>query len=489
MTKKRKSLKYNFIIYILRTLVVTCSSLLIFPYASRMLGVAPIGKVQYIQSIASYFQLFASFGVTTYGIREGSKHRDEPVLLNKLIIELIVINFICTVISLIAYGLFTALFIPDTYSKLLWVFSVYIIVYGLNFDWYFNIYEQYTYITIRSVIGSLLSLVVVFLFVKSPQNYLIYAVSIVIPYAVSFILNGGEIVKNLTRVQLSLKSIMRHLKPLTVIFSVIVATNVYSLLDSSMLGAMQGDMSVGLYTAASKLTRLASTFVTGIFGVFTPRLTYYIGLGNKEEYRKLATKIARLIMLGGILISVYMSVFSRQLITLYSGEAYLAADPAMKILSINFLFSIVDCYMGWQLLVPNNKESVMLKATIVGSVIDVLLNLLLIPRFNVLGATAATFAAEISVFILLFLNCRHMVKLNSVKRTVLKTLLSVGVTVVGIYALQLNVLNWKMALLVVLPLALIVNLILLYLLKEKTILEVCDEIRSRISTRKYSKNQ
>ncbi|WP_367614251.1 hypothetical protein [Allobaculum sp. Allo2] len=93
------------------------------------------------------------------------------------------------------------------------------------------------------------------------------------------------------------------------------------------------------------------------------------------------------------------------------------------------------------------------------------------------------------MFILLFLNCRHMVKLNSVKRTVLKTLLSVGVTVVGIYALQLNVLNWKMALLVVLPLALIVNLILLYLLKEKTILEVCDEIRSRISTRKYSKNQ
>ena len=79
---KEKSMKKNFLISFFRTVIMILVPLLIFPYASRVLGTEGIGRVQYIQSIASYFQLFATFGMTSYGIREGAKLKNDRKKLN-----------------------------------------------------------------------------------------------------------------------------------------------------------------------------------------------------------------------------------------------------------------------------------------------------------------------------------------------------------------------------------------------------------------------
>ena len=101
---KTPSLKKNFVVYLLRTLISSLSPLIVFPYASRILGVEGIGRVQYAQSIAMYFELLAGLGILSYAVREGAKVRDDSQKLGKLMTELLTINLAAAGVSLALYA-------------------------------------------------------------------------------------------------------------------------------------------------------------------------------------------------------------------------------------------------------------------------------------------------------------------------------------------------------------------------------------------------
>lgn len=162
----QKSLKRNFIISLIKTMIVSVTPIIIFPYAARILGTSGIGKVQYIQSVAGFFQIFASFGITTYGIREGAKLRDDNKKLGKFTTELILINLFTTILTLIMYSFLFKLEEFYQYKSLLILFAGYIFSYGMNLDWFFNAIEEYTYITKRTAIFYFIAILVMLFSLK-----------------------------------------------------------------------------------------------------------------------------------------------------------------------------------------------------------------------------------------------------------------------------------------------------------------------------------
>lgn len=134
--------------------------------------------------------------------------------------------------------------------------------------------------------------------------------------------------------------------------------------------------------------------------IFLPRLSYYAGTQEKKKFKELASVSAGLIVSIAIPCAFGMIVLANQAIILFSGREFLDAVPATRILAVNLFFSAIDGYLGWQILVPNRKDKVLLGATIVGAITDFVLNLLLIPAAGINGAAAATLAAEGMVFII-----------------------------------------------------------------------------------------
>ena len=186
---KVRSLKFNSVVNLIKTILGIIFPLITFPYASRVLGATGIGKVDYANSISNYFILFASLGIATYTIREGAKVRDDKKKLDQLVTEIFVINSISTVVAYICLFICSSLPVFKNYQELILLNGTIMIFDLIGVNWLFNIFEDYIYITVRTLAFQIISLVLLFVFVQTPEDYLIYAGLIVFANAGANIFN------------------------------------------------------------------------------------------------------------------------------------------------------------------------------------------------------------------------------------------------------------------------------------------------------------
>ena len=173
--KQQKSLKLNFIMNAILTMSQFIFPLITFPYVSRILLPEGTGKVSFATSVISYFAMFAQLGIPTYGIRACAKVRDNKEMLSRTVHELLFINL---VMSFFAYGVFgiCLLTVPKLRMEktLFLIMSTTIFFNVIGVEWLYKGLEQYTYITVRSIIFKFIAIVAMFLMVHEQSDYVIY---------------------------------------------------------------------------------------------------------------------------------------------------------------------------------------------------------------------------------------------------------------------------------------------------------------------------
>lgn len=401
MKTKQKSISINLIANGIKTLMSVLFPLITFPYASRVLGASGIGKVNYATSIISYFSMFAALGITTYAVREGARIRDDKEKFSKFAKEMLYINLFTTVLAYAALLIFLCLPILKNYKLLLVILSGTIVFTTIGMEWLFIIREEYAYITKRAVLFQFVSLILLFLLVRSKDDYGWYA-------ALTVISSGGSAVLNLIYsrklVNWRQKSVMeykKHLKPILLIFGTSVASSIYMTMDTTMLGAMNGDTATGIYTAAVKINTVISTLIGTISSTILPRVSYYIGNGLKEEYKKLMKASMDVLMMIAMPVSIGMMCTSDILILIFSGAEFLPGSLAAKILSAKVVVGAVNRVLAYQICIPYKRDKEVLISTSGGAVFNLIANALLIPIWGVNGAAIATLFSEIVVVLIL----------------------------------------------------------------------------------------
>lgn len=401
MKTKQKSISINLIANGIKTLMSVLFPLITFPYASRVLGASGIGKVNYATSIISYFSMFAALGITTYAVREGARIRDDKEKFSKFAKEMLNINLFTTVLAYSALLIFLALPILKNYKLLLVILSGTIVFTTIGMEWLFIIREEYAYITKRAVLFQFVSLILLFLLVRSKDDYGWYA-------ALTVISSGGSAVLNLIYsrklVNWRQKSVMeykKHLKPILLIFGTSVASSIYMTMDTTMLGAMNGDTATGIYTAAVKINTVISTLIGTISSTILPRVSYYIGNGLKEEYKKLMKTSMDILMMIAMPVSIGMMCTSDILISIFSGAEFLPGSLAARILSAKVVVGAMNRVLAYQICIPYKRDKEVLISTSGGALFNLIANALLIPVWGVNGAAIATLFSEIVVVFIL----------------------------------------------------------------------------------------
>lgn len=164
--KKSKSIKLNFIMNVILTMSSFIFPLITFPYVSRILLPEGTGKVSFATSLISYFSMFAQLGIPTYGIRACAKVRDDKEELTRTTQELVIINFVMSVISYTALAVALMLVPRLREERALYIIVSLTIAFNvIGMEWMYKALEQYTYITIRSIIFKFVALIVMFVFV------------------------------------------------------------------------------------------------------------------------------------------------------------------------------------------------------------------------------------------------------------------------------------------------------------------------------------
>ena len=172
---QKRSLKLNFVMNAILTMSSFIFPLISFPYVSRILLPEGTGKVSFATSLIAYFTMFAQLGIPTYGVRACARVRDDREALSRTAQELLIINLVMTSLSYIALFL-ALLFIPRLWEErsLYLLVSLSVLFNTIGMEWLYKALEQYTYITVRSIVFKLVALVAMFALVSSREDYVIY---------------------------------------------------------------------------------------------------------------------------------------------------------------------------------------------------------------------------------------------------------------------------------------------------------------------------
>ena len=397
---EKNSIKKNFLMNVLLTLSTFIFPLITFPYVSRVLTPIGTGKVAMATSFVQYFVMFAMLGIPTYGIRAVAKVRDNREKLSKTVHELLIIS---AVMSVVAYVILLICIptIPRIAAEkpLYYIMSANILLNCLGMEWMYKGLEQYTYITVRSIIFKFIALVLMFVFIHNQSDYLWYGITSVVASSLSYVLNFYNAKKYIDIKWLGNYDFKPHLKSVAIFFAMAIATTVYTHLDTVMLGFMTTDADLGYYNAAVKIKTVLVSLVTSLDAVLLPRASYYVETNKMKEVRIISAKALDFVFVAAIPVTVFFVYFARQCIMLLSGDAYMGSIQPMQILMPTTLFIGITNILGIQILVPLGKEKAVLQSEIVGAVVDLVLNFILIPKFASSGAAIGTLVAELCVLI------------------------------------------------------------------------------------------
>lgn len=395
-----KSLKTNYLFNLLNTVSGLLFPLITFPYASRILLADGIGQVNFFQSIIQYITLLTCLGIPMYAIREIAKVRDNVKERNKTTVEILLLHasltFIGYVIVAILIATVTEIQVDIT---LFLILSTTIFFTAIGCEWFYQGIEDFKYITIRGLIVKTFSVALLFLLVRTKEDILWYAVYTVFGVLGGNIFNFIRLRKYISFKGFSLKELhpLRHLLPALHIFVLNLVISIYIQLNTVMLGFMADTTSVGLFTAASKLSHMTLGIVGALGTAMLPRLSNLIATGQKEKFDQLTQKAMQFVIAITLPMTVGMILTAPYLIRLFCGDTYIPAILTLQIISPIILAIGISNILGIQILYPQGQENKVIWSTALGAITNFILNLWLIPKYVQDGASIATVIAEIVV--------------------------------------------------------------------------------------------
>lgn len=487
MPGQQKSLKLNFVMNIILTMSSFIFPLITFPYVSRVLSPSGIGKVSFATSLMSYFSMFAQLGIPVYGIRACAKVRDDREKLTRTAQELLLINLIMDVFSYIVL-LGVLVFIPRLREDrfLYVIISSTIILTSIGMEWLYKALEQYTYITIRSIIFKIIALIAMFLLIHEKGDYVVYGIISIFAASASNVLNFINAHKYIGVRPVGNYDLRRHLKPIGVFFAMSCATTVYTNLDTVMLGFMVTDEDVGYYNAAVKIKNILVSIVTSLGTVLLPRASYYIEYGMTEEFKRIGKKALNFVFLIACPMTLYFILFAKEGIFFLSGSAYAEAIIPMQIIMPTLLFIGITNILGIQILVPMGNENIVLYSEIAGAFIDLAINAVLIPRFASAGAAFGTLIAELVVLIVQYIALKKYI--IGMFKNIHFLRLSLALLLSGMISIWVKTLNLGNFAILVLSAILFFGAygLCLLVMKEELVIEIFNQIIKKVK-RKYHK--
>lgn len=474
-----KSLKHNFTMYFIRTFFNLGFGIMIFPLVARKLGAENLGKIQYVESIVAYFLLFINLGIDNYGKREVALYRKNREKLKEIVSELFIILIINTFIGIGIYFVFIFFYVKDIIIKnILFIFSLNIFLNCLSLEWFFVGVENQSYITKRNLFLKVVSAILILTLIKSKKDIYIYSGILVFSLVSMNLFNFYNVKNYISLARIDIKKLKRHFNSLFYFFFSVLALSLAYNLDSIMIMKIKGSTELGLYSIASKLGKLPIIFITAVSSVTYPRICNFLQNEKKDEYIDLEKKIFNILLIFSVPASLGMFILASDIIFLFGGEEYIKAIPILQVFSFLILIMSMAVYTGSLTLLANKKEKLVTIALVIGSVLNVAFNLIMIPHIGALGAAFATLLIEIIGIIIKILLAKKiflelkLLEINQIK--ILVSALIMGI-ILSFLKKYLNTNFYSLSLKIII--GNLIYFIMLILIKEKFILEICNKIR------------
>ena len=375
--------------------------LITFPYSSRVLEADGIGIVNFYNSIISYITLITCLGIPLYATREIARVKCDPSQLSKRSAEILVLHVSLTIIGYIIVAIlcFTVPKIRENWSIFL-ILSASLIFNTMGCEWYFRGTEDFKYITIRGLITRIIYLPILFIFVRTKNDLLIFSFLTVFVTVGNNCFNFYKIsqILKLSELKEAAKIPMKHLKGAVKIF-LLSSSVIYIQLNILLLGFLSTTTNVGYFTAASRTTLISAGIITALQTTILPRNSFLLAQNNQEGFKRTLTNSIDFILCFTLPMSTGLIIMAPLVIKLFAGDSYYPAITTLRFLSFSIIFSIINNFISTGILAPQGKEKIATYACLIGVMVNLVLNFILVPVLAQNGTALSSIFTEMAVLI------------------------------------------------------------------------------------------
>lgn len=394
---KKHKIKFNLLLNIFRMVLMVLVPLITFPYLTRIFLADGMGKINFAISVANMLTLFATLGVYTYGLRQGSLIRENKAVFSNFVYEILLINFIATLLTYLFFIICLnsiPVFIDN--CKLLLIYSMAVFFSAVSLDWVFGVYEDYLYITKRQIFAQLTLIVLMLLLVKKQEDIYLWAIVCTLVTIVINICNFGKLKKYIYIKKPNFKKLilLQHIKPITVLFITQLAAKTGSDLNIIMIGLMSTNRETGLYSIVAKVINILITCFAAMTPVLVPKIVSLINLNNNQAI-KFIHKIFRLILFISLPAAIGLYALSDEIIYIIAGENFVEAAVTLRILAPVIVFSALNSMIYYNYFVPLHLEKYVLCCTSITLISNLIFNYWLINLYASNGAAVSYCIAEL----------------------------------------------------------------------------------------------
>ena len=479
------SIKTNIILNGLNTITGIVFPVVTFPYAARVLLPEGIGTINFLNSIILYIISLSTLGIPMYAVKEVAKFRDNKVARDRFTIEILLLSISLCLCAYVAVFLLAA-FIPQIHQDqlLFYILSLSILFTSIGAEWFYQGIEDFKFITVRALIIRTLAAASLFTFVKTPDDLIAYGIITVGSTVGNQIVNFVHLRKHISVRTIKLKEIriLHHLVPAFTLFVLLLIISLYTHLNSIMLGFISGEESVGFFTAGNKISHTALTVITSIGTVLLPRCSHMIKTGDTEGFSNVINKSLNLINALAFPIATGLMVLATPVTMIFCGPEFSDSIPVLYITAPVILFISLTNLTSIQILYPMDKVKIVMISVSASAVINLIINILLIPSYGAIGAAVATFFAELVVLLIQIVLGRHYYPFKVSSIINWKVVGASFIMCIAVYSCLIFAKTYMTQLILGFFVGTIVYAAALWLFKDKIILEIIGSVKCKITS-------
>jgi len=361
-------------------------SITITVYLARVLSAEGFGSIEFARALLVYFAAFTNLGLETFGLREAAKHKKK---IPSYVDTILSIRALTVIFSYIGYALVVLLKgFPYDFSIAVLIMGLILFGQAASVNFVFLALEKAGVIARRTITVNIATVGFTFLFVKSASDIWVAALIIIISSVVTafWIILKYSSDYRIPRFSFDFEAwhnILKESLPMALSFFIV---GIHTTVDVIMLGLIKSQYDVGIYSAAYKVVMFLLLPLQVIVQTFFPRLAASKINGNQKME---SIRFAIVLVLAGLVSGVSCFVLADQIILWLFGIKYSPSIIILKILSASVLISYINSIFA-DFLVAWNKQNLYLIVVTVSVIVNIILNLLIIPEFGGVGAASVT---------------------------------------------------------------------------------------------------
>jgi PST family polysaccharide transporter len=369
------------------------------PYLVRVLGIQTFGMIAFTQSFAGYFVVLTDYGFNFSATRYTAQNRLDLRKISDMFWRVLIIKSLLMLagVILLALILFT---IPRFRSQTPYFIIAYIAVIGgvLFPQWYFQGLEKMTHISVMTGAARLITSVLLFVFVHSPDDAL----------RALALLSGGPLIAGMIGMFVAVRELHpgfvwpsnSELWETTVdgwhLFISTAAISLYTNTNVFLVGLIAGEAQAGYFSAAEKLIRAISGLIGPISQAFFPHVNF-LARESKQLALRFISKTLRLTSLVTLVPSLIMLFFAAPLAHIIFGHAASGSPPIIRWIALLPFLIAVSNALGIQTMLCFGLDKQFSRILIGAGLLNVVLAVPLIHLFAARGAAMSVLLVEVGV--------------------------------------------------------------------------------------------